>query len=197
MEGDIKKDSKGEPQVPETKSHKNKETKSQRIEKGFSNRFVFLTDLVREVEILSMMTRPMYKQFRSPQGWYSLLFPTTWEQMVVEEIPAFFHPDAGGALQVYAFESKQEDFDVNLELSNYLKIHEIDYDEDKVAVFENNEGSHIRACEFIKEERYWFVYVIANRTKMILATYNSDEDLSDERFQELTNIISSVRFISG
>lgn len=116
--------------------------------------------------------------------------------MVVEEIPAFFHPDAGGALQVYAFESKLEDFDVNQELANYLKIHEIDYDEDKVAQFENNEGSSIRACEFAKEDRVWFVYVIANKMRMILATYNSDEDLSDERFQELTNIISSVRFIS-
>ncbi|MDF3820067.1 DUF3805 domain-containing protein [Leptospira sp. 96542] len=141
------------------------------------------------------MQKPMYKQFRSPQGWYSLLYPATWEQMVVEEIPAFFHPDGGGAMQVYAFESKLENFDVNLELENYLKIHEIDYDEDKVAQFENNEGSSIRACEFMKEDRIWMVYMIANKERMILATYNTDEEITEELFQQLTNIISSVRFI--
>ncbi|TGN18821.1 hypothetical protein EHS15_14700 [Leptospira idonii] len=141
------------------------------------------------------MTRPMFKQFRSPQGWYSLLYPASWEQMVVEEIPAFFQPEGGGALQFYAFESKQDHFDVSQELENYLKIHEIDYDEDKVAHFENNEGSSIRACEFQKEDRIWMVYVIANQTKMLLATYNTDEEIEDELFQDLSNIISSVRFI--
>ncbi|EOQ97878.1 hypothetical protein LEP1GSC195_1355 [Leptospira wolbachii serovar Codice str. CDC] len=142
------------------------------------------------------MTRPMYKQFRSPQGWYSFLFPADWEQMVVEEIPAFFHPNGGGALQVYAFESKLEDFDVDLELENYLKIHEIDYDAENVAVFENNEGSSIRACEFQKEDRVWMVYMVANQMRMILVTYNSDEEVGDELFQQLTNIISSVRILN-
>ncbi|TGM51556.1 hypothetical protein [Leptospira vanthielii] len=142
------------------------------------------------------MTRPMYKQFRSPQGWYSFLFPANWEQMVVEEIPAFFHPNGGGALQVYAFESKLEDFDVDLELENYLKIHEIDYDAENVAVFENNEGTSIRACEFQKEDRVWMVYMVANQMRMILVTYNSDEEVGDELFQQLTNIISSVRILN-
>ncbi|MCW7462679.1 hypothetical protein [Leptospira limi] len=142
------------------------------------------------------MTKPMYKQFRSPQGWYSFLFPVTWEHMVVEEIPAFFHPDGGGALQVYAFESKLEHFDVDKELENYLKIHEIDYDPEKVAVFENNEGSNIRACEFQREDRVWMVYLVANKERMILLTYNSDEEVGDELFQQLTNIISSVRFLN-
>ncbi|EMJ87104.1 hypothetical protein [Leptospira meyeri] len=142
------------------------------------------------------MTKPLYKQFRSPQGWYSFLFPATWEHMVVEEIPAFFHPDGGGALQVYAFESKLEDFNVDQELANYLKIHEIDYDAENVAVFENNEGSSIRACEFLKEDRVWMVYMVANKSRMLLVTYNSDEEVGDELFQQLTNIISSVRFLN-
>lgn len=137
----------------------------------------------------------MFKQFRSPQGWYSLLYPAHWEHMVVEEIPAFFHPDGAGALQFYAFESKQDSFDVNAELANYLKIHQIDYEEDKVAEFENNEGSSIRACEFEKEGRIWLVYMIANQKQMLLATYNADEPVDEEMFQNLTDIISSVRFL--
>lgn len=137
----------------------------------------------------------MYKQFRSPQGWYSLLFPVAWEQMVVEEIPAFFHPEGSGALQVYAFESKLEDFDVEQELENYLKIHEIDYIPEHVSRFENNEGSSLRACEFQKEDRIWLVYMVANKGKMILATYNSDEEVSPELFEELTTIVSSIRFL--
>jgi hypothetical protein len=141
------------------------------------------------------MPRPMYKQFKSPQGWYSLLYPASWEHMVVEEIPAFFQPDSGGALQFYAFESKVESFDVSKELENYLKIHEIDYDEDMVAQFENNEGTSIRACEFQKEDRVWLVYMIANQRQMLLGTYNSDEEIGDDLFLNLSNIISSIRFL--
>lgn len=145
--------------------------------------------------IIFPMPAPMFKQFRSPQGWYSLLYPADWEFMVVEEIPAFFREDGSGALQFYAFESKQDRFDASEELTNYLKIHEIDYDEDKVAHFENNEGSSIRACEFQKEDRVWLVYLIANDKRMLLATYNSDEAVEDELFQNLSDIISSVRFL--
>ncbi|MCZ8156157.1 MAG: hypothetical protein O9264_08560 [Leptospira sp.] len=141
------------------------------------------------------MSRPMYKQFRSPQGWYSLLYPADWEHLVVEEIPAFFKPESGGALQFYAFESKVESFDATKELENYLKIHEIDFDEEKIATFENNEGTSIRACEFEKEERVWLVYMIANQKQMLLATYNSDEPVDDDLFLNLSNIISSVRFL--
>jgi hypothetical protein len=143
----------------------------------------------------SLMTRPLYKQFRSPQGWYSLLYPADWEHMVVEEIPAFFQPDSGGALQFYVFESKVETFDATKELESYLKIHEIDYDEDKVAHFENNEGTSIRACEFQKEDRVWLVYMIANKRRMLLATYNADEEVDDALFSNLSNIISSIRFL--
>ncbi|TGL57495.1 hypothetical protein EHQ58_14560 [Leptospira ognonensis] len=141
------------------------------------------------------MTRPMYKQFRSPQGWYSLLYPANWEHMVVEEIPAFFKPESGGALQFYAFESKVDSFDVNQELENYLKIHGIAYDEEMVAEFENEEGTSIRACEFRIEDREWLAYIIANQKQMLLATYNSDEEIGDETFSDLSNIISSIRFL--
>ncbi len=141
------------------------------------------------------MAKPMFKQFRSPQGWYSLLYPADWEHIVVEEIPAFFDPEAGGALQFYAFESKVEKFDVNFELANYLKIHEIDFEEDKVAEFENNEGTSIRACEFDKDGRNWLVYVLANERQMLLATYNTDDPIDDSMFQKLSDTISSVRFL--
>ncbi len=149
----------------------------------------------KEKGFLISMTRPMYKQFRSPQGWYSLLYPANWEHMVVEEIPAFFKPESGGALQFYAFESKVDSFDVNQELENYLKIHGIAYDEEMVAEFENEEGTSIRACEFRIEDREWLAYIIANQKQMLLATYNSDEEIGDETFSDLSNIISSIRFL--
>lgn len=114
---------------------------------------------------------------------------------MVEEIPALFDPEGSGALQLYAFQSKTGKFDASEELTNYLKIHEIDYDEDKVAHFENNEGTSIRACEFFRDSRIWLVYLMANQGKMLLATYNSCEPVEDELFQTLTHIISSVRFL--
>lgn len=141
------------------------------------------------------MGKPIYKQFRSPQGWYSLLYPAHWESLVVEQIPAFFEPNGSGALQFYAFESKAESYDAVLELTNYLKIHDLDYDEDKVAEFRNNQGSLILASEFYKDSRVWIVYLIANEKKMILVTYNSDEEISDQLFLDLRNIISSIKII--
>ncbi|RHX83775.1 hypothetical protein EHO98_12775 [Leptospira stimsonii] len=137
---------------------------------------------------------PEYKLYKSPNGWYSMVVPAHWVQMVIEGIPAFFEENGSGALQVYAFENKVGSYILKEELERYLKTHEIDFEEDKVADFENEEGSKIMACEFVKEDRFWMVYMIANKKRMILLTYNSDEVPAEYLVKELTTVISSIRF---
>lgn len=141
-----------------------------------------------------MSQGPEYKLYKSPNGWYSMVVPAHWVQMVIEGIPAFFEENGSGALQVYAFENKVGSYILKEELERYLKTHEIDFEEDKVADFENEEGSKIMACEFVKADRFWMVYMISNKKRMILLTYNSDEVPAEYLVKELTTVISSIRF---
>jgi hypothetical protein len=138
-----------------------------------------------------------YQVYRSPNGWYMLVYPENWAFEVIEQIPAFYDPEEGsGALQISAFENKEGEFDLGEELQRFLNFHKIDYDEERVACFENSEGSKIEACEFISDDRFWLVYMISNRHKLIVATYNSDEKPNKPLSQILTNIISSIRFLN-
>ena len=138
-----------------------------------------------------------YQPYRSPNGWYMLVFPEHWEVEVIEEIPAFYDPDGAGALQVSAFENKLGTYDLAEELARFLAFHKIEYDENCIASFTNNLGSKIKACEFISEERFWLVYMISFRSKLIVCTYNSDEKPDKELSIMLTNIISSIRFLQA
>jgi hypothetical protein len=138
-----------------------------------------------------------YQPYRSPNGWYMLAFPEHWEVEVIEEIPAFYDPDGAGALQVSAFENKLGTYDLAEELARFLAFHKIEYDENCIASFTNNLGSKIKACEFISEERFWLVYMISFRSKLIVCTYNSDEKPDKELSIMLTNIISSIRFLQA
>lgn len=51
------------------------------------------------------------------------------------------------------------------------------------------------ACEFVKEERFWMVYMIANQKRMTLLTYNSDDMPPNYLVSELATVISSIRFL--
>ncbi|MDL5244328.1 hypothetical protein QRD38_00635 [Leptospira weilii] len=138
---------------------------------------------------------PEYKLYTSPNGWYSMVIPAHWIHMVIEGIPAFFEENGSGALQVYAFENKSGSYHLGEELKRYLETHKIDFEEDKIASFENEEGNKIMACEFVKEERFWMVYMIANQKRMTLLTYNSDEMPPNYLVSELATVISSIRFL--
>ncbi|EPG74080.1 hypothetical protein LEP1GSC058_2493 [Leptospira fainei serovar Hurstbridge str. BUT 6] len=137
-----------------------------------------------------------YKFYRSPSGWYTMVIPGHWQQIVIEGIPAFFEENGAGAMQVYAFENKGGSFNAEEELERYLATHSIVYESDKAAFFENNEGGKIIACEFLKEDgRHWMVYLVAAKNKMILVTYNGDEEPTEELAEHLTAVVSSIRVI--
>ncbi|MGJ4786632.1 hypothetical protein EHQ52_11690 [Leptospira koniambonensis] len=135
-----------------------------------------------------------YRLYRSPSGWYSMVIPGHWQNIVIEGIPAFFEENGGGAMQVYAFENKEGGFDPEEEIERYLATHKIEFVRDMAAFFENNEGSKIIACEFLKEDgRHWMVYLVSAKKRMILITYNGDEEPTEELAEQLTTVVSSIR----
>ncbi|TGL61473.1 hypothetical protein [Leptospira sarikeiensis] len=135
-----------------------------------------------------------YRLYRSPSGWYSMVIPGHWQNIVIEGIPAFFEENGAGAMQVYAFENKEGTFDPEQEMERYLTTHKIEYESDKAAFFENNEGTKIIACEFLKEDgRHWMVYSISAKKRMILITYNGDEAPTEELAEQITTVVSSIR----
>jgi hypothetical protein len=135
-----------------------------------------------------------YKRFQSPQNWFFFEYPDHWEMLVVEGIPAFFDPNDTGVLQIYSLEHQVDLADSELELKNYLGIQNVEFNEDLVARFENAQGTKIVSCEFKIEDRHWAVYSIANKRRLILATFNSDTNISDSLYAELTRIVSTIQF---
>ncbi|MCE9501670.1 MAG: DUF3805 domain-containing protein [Leptospira sp.] len=135
-----------------------------------------------------------YQPYKSPFGWYSLVYPEYWEMEVIEDIPAFFDPEGSGALQISAFENLEGDYNLTEEMIRYLAHHKIQYDEEHVANFKNEEGTVIKACEFNSKGRFWIVYMLSYKSRLILCTYNSDETPDKELSEILTIIISSIRF---
>ncbi|MCC5816238.1 MAG: hypothetical protein JJT78_15915 [Leptospira sp.] len=136
-----------------------------------------------------------FKTFQSPQKWFEFQYPSYWESMVVEGIPAFFDASLGGVLQVYSFENKKQLADSESEMKNYLAIHGVEFNEDLVARFKNSQGTDIISCEFMKEDRHWCLYVLANGYRLYLATFNTDGKISDALYAQLSQIISSVKFL--
>jgi hypothetical protein len=135
--------------------------------------------------------------FQSPQGWYQFVHPSYWKKEIIEGIPSFYEVDGAGAFQIFAFLNKSSDY-TNLDaLKKYLEYHEIEYDEEMVENYTNNYGMSILACEFEKENRYWIVYSLGSGSKTILCLYNSDIEISDKIFQELTDMISSFQIIGN
>ncbi|HMV77931.1 MAG TPA: DUF3805 domain-containing protein [Leptospiraceae bacterium] len=136
-----------------------------------------------------------YQYFKSPEGWYSFVFPDYWETEVIEGVPVFYDPQGDGALVISAFKHLTGSYDLDEEMKRFLGQHSVEYDRNCIAVFENREGSRIQACEFYSKERFWLVYMIAHRNKLIIASYNSDERPDADLSQILTRIISSIHFI--
>ena len=135
--------------------------------------------------------------FQSPQGWYQFVYPSSWKSEIIEDIPSFYQVDGAGAFQVFAFLNKSSDYSNLDALKKYLEYHEIEYDEEFVEDFTNSYNMRILACEFEKDNRYWIVYSLGIGSKTILCLYNSDVEISNEIFQELTDMISSFQIIGN
>jgi len=135
-----------------------------------------------------------YQPFSSPQGWYSLQYPEYWEMEVIEGIPSFFDPEGSGAVVISAFENKQGSFIPENEMRDFLEKHSIKYNPNDITKYKNKQGSVIQTCEFISKERFWFLYMMAYKDKLLVLTYNSDEVPDNELSAIISHIVASIHF---
>jgi Domain of unknown function (DUF3805) len=136
-----------------------------------------------------------FQQYNSPEGWYALAYPEFWTVEVIEGIPAFYDPESGdGALVLSAFKNRSGYFDLSEEMKRFLANYKVKYEKDKIASFRNKQNCEIQACEFISQERFWLVYMIAFQNKLLVCTFNSDAVPERETSEILTAIISSITF---
>jgi hypothetical protein len=79
-------------------------------------------------------------------------------------------------------------------MKRFLSHHGIKYEEGKIALLTNKQGSVIQTCEFISKERYWFVYMMSFKDKLLILTYNSDETPEHELSLIIHEIVKSIHF---
>ena len=128
-------------------------------------------------------------------SFFQLLYPAHWEEEIIEDIPAFYDPEGSGVLQVVALRNKGGgEFDLAMEMERYLKRHSIQYDKDVVARFPIPSGLNCMACEFMRENRFWLVNLVAHADKMLIVLYNADEAPDVELARMVSEVIRSVVF---
>ena len=124
--------------------------------------------------------------------FFNLKYPSHWEVEILEDIPAFFDPMGGGALQIAAFKKSDEPVNLEDEMTRYLGKLGIPYDPDRIASFEIEAGL-CKACEFIKDDRFWLVNMLGHDGKLLMIIFNSDEVPDPDTVGIIMSMIKSIR----
>lgn len=125
--------------------------------------------------------------------FFQMQYPGLWDSEIIEDIPCFFDPDSGWALQAIAFRSQLgEPF---TELNRYLERHSLKADPAKTAHFSLPSGLSCMACEFYIEQRFWLVNLIFRDNRMLFILFNSDELPEESLAREISSVIRTVEFI--
>lgn len=118
--------------------------------------------------------------------------PEEWEELIIEDIPSFFDPEGGGALQFAAFRQNDAAVDLALEMTRYLGNHGIEFSEDHVVRYQTPSGHSGMACEFEKEDRFWMVNLAAKADRLLFIIYNSDTRPDQELALTLSRVIQTL-----
>lgn len=147
------------------------------------------------------------QSFVSPENWYSLQYPRTWEMEVVEGIPTFFDGISpyGGALQIFAVNLAGAVNAKALQESPFLRGKDL---QDKMALFLDaqgisSEGTHyferdrtqIGACEY-RSSGHFFLAMMAQRgTIFVLALYNCKGEPENEEAAAIGQMLQSLTIL--
>lgn len=139
-----------------------------------------------------------YNRFTSQMGWYTIQYPKDWMVEIIENIPAFYDPDDGsGALQISSFVNKKGFYELDSVMSQYLSQHGISFDSERTLATVDTDGNTIMSCEFISQQRFWMVYMVAFGNKLLICTYNSDEAPDPELSKILSYMLSSIKIFNN
>ncbi|MCB1316394.1 MAG: hypothetical protein KDK27_10600 [Leptospiraceae bacterium] len=127
--------------------------------------------------------------------FFQLQLPDHWEHEIVENIPAFFDPDGNGVLQIAATRSPSGAYDIAEQMRTYLEQNRLEFLEDRVMSFERPDGARCLACEFVRDNRFWLVHMIALGSRLLIVLYNADQVPDAASIREVVGVIQSVQFL--
>lgn len=147
------------------------------------------------------------QSFISPENWYSLQYPRTWEMEVVEGIPTFFdgiHP-YGGALQIFSVNMTGAPNPDTLKESPFLAGKDLP---DKMALFLSKQGisnegaqyferdkTQMGACEY-RSGGHFFLAMMAERgTIFVLALYNCKDEPEAEEAAAVGKMLQTLTIL--
>lgn len=149
-----------------------------------------------------------FQNFVSPQGWYSLEYPRTWESEIIDGIPAFYDPlfSDGGVIQIFAAKlgdlkerneiTKASPFVTGetLEEKMHLFLEEqISVSADQIMPKQVVDGNEFIAHEYRIENRFYMAAMYQKENSFLLALYNSPGDPSPEEAVNIAQIIRTIR----
>lgn len=145
--------------------------------------------------------------FISPENWYSLQYPRTWEMEVIEGIPSFFDGinPYGGALQVFAVNQlgapnaeliKQSPFLAGKDLREKLRIFLSKQGiSDEGAQFFERDKTMMGACEYRNGGHFYLILMAERGGIFVLALYNCKGEPEAEEAANVGKILQSVTIL--
>lgn len=145
--------------------------------------------------------------FVSPENWYSLQYPRTWEMEVIEGIPSFFDGinPYGGALQVFAVNQlgapnadliKQSPFLAGKDLPEKLRVFLSKQGvSDEGAQFFERDKTQMGACEYRSGGHFYLILMAERNGIFVLALYNCKGEPEAEEAANVGRILQSVTIL--
>ncbi len=145
--------------------------------------------------------------FVSPENWYSLQYPRTWEMEVIEGIPSFFDgiTTYGGVLQVMAANLAGAANKELVQQSPFLSGANLG---DKLRLFLTNQGisndtaqyferdnTLMGACEYRSGGHFFLVLMAERESIFVLALYNCKGEPQPEEAAHVGRILQSLTIL--
>jgi len=145
--------------------------------------------------------------FVSPENWYSLEYPRTWEMEVVEGIPSFFDGISayGGALQVMAVNLAGKTNEDLVSESPFLAGKDLG---EKLTIFLAKQGvstegaqyfvrdnAAMGACEYRAGGHFYLALMAERGGVFVLALYNCKGEPENEEAAAVGQILQSLTIL--
>ncbi|MCS6971460.1 MAG: hypothetical protein N2Z22_10595 [Turneriella sp.] len=147
------------------------------------------------------------QSFVSPENWYSLQYPRTWEMEVIEGIPTFFDGISpyGGALQFFAANLTGQANEAMLRESPFLAGNSL---QEKMELFLSQQGvspvgihslerdqTLMKVCEY-RSGGHFFLALMAERGSIfVLALYNCKGEPDEAEAMTVGKILQSLTLL--
>lgn len=145
--------------------------------------------------------------FVSPEEWYSVQYPRTWEMEVIEGIPSFFDGinTYGGVLQIMAANLtgavnqeliQQSPFLCGVNLGEKLRLFLTNQNiSNETAQYFQRDRTDMGACEYRNSGHFYLVLMAERENIFVLALYNCKGEPTPEEAAAVGRILQSLTIL--